>query len=648
MVYRWLGISIAGLAALAYASMAGAAATDVQSNHYLCYKVSVAKFPSQTIPKPVATSVSLADQFETNAYDVLKNTNICTPATVAGSTWNAASGQSTIHMTGYQIKITPPAKEPKSLKTGVHVFSDQFGMLSANVVAPAGLLVQSLKANYGPITKCKVDANCASQPTNTKCDPSAKICVPPTGIQPPAGSAPLPSTSGVNNFKCYKIKDLKTPPFTPLSQVTISDQFGSAKYDLAKITKICAPVNKASEGFANANGANDFHLVCYQAKLSKLTPAQPKFLTHKVYMKTANFGNVAFDVKGASEVCVPATKDGKPSGFTKLSFTTTVGSTSCGGPSFSGFTPPGPPFSGQVNDATNTKIGDLGLGCLYIGGGSAATPANQIPDASQSLFDLGTPSGNTVPLVASSGTGPQNCTKGAGPGKHCIGGSGGPIACTTDADCGGTPGSCALDANCYFGPPLPITGSLPVCVLNAIITDASGTATPSTGDSTVDIPLSSRVYLTANATDPCPRCINNVCDPTWTDGSNNHSPNAGQPCTPVGTLQTSLACGVPLGDFQGALPVTLSPLTTGPASKTDAAGFFCPSQLHAGAFHLPNGRTIIENGSPAGDLTDGNPHSSVLASVFCIPASNSVSINIVGDIPGPGAIGLTGKAQLLP
>jgi hypothetical protein len=375
-------------------------------------------------------------------------------------------------------------------------------------------------------------------------------------------------------------------------------------------------------------------------------------------MKTANFGNVAFDVKGASEVCVPATKTNVVptpttttttlplSAFSRLSFTTTVGSTSCGGPSFSGFTPPQAPFSGEVRDATNTKIADLGLGCLYIGGGNAGTPANLIPDASQSLFDLG--SGNPVPLVASSGTGPQNCTKGAGPGKHCIGGSGGPIACTTDADCGGTPGSCALDANCNFGPPLPITGSLPVCVLNAIITDASGTATPSTGDSTVNIPLSSRVYLTANATDPCPRCINNVCDPAWKDSANKPSPNAGQPCTPVGTLATSLACGVPLEDFQGALPVTLSPLTTGPASKTDANGVFCPSQQNAGAFHLPAGRTIIENGSPAGDLRDSNPHCSVLASVFCIPASLSPAINAVGDIPGPGAIGLTGKAQLLP
>jgi hypothetical protein len=105
---------------------------------------------------------------------------------------------------------------------------------------------------------------------------------------------------------------------------------------------------------------------------------------------------------------------------------------------------------------------------------------------------------------------------------------------------------------------------------------------------------------------------------------------------------------VPLQDFQGALPVTLSPLSTGPAMLTNASGTFCPGQMHPGAFHLAAARTIKEQGSPAAGILDGNPHSSILASVFCIPASLSAAINAVGDIPGPGAIGLIGNAQLLP
>jgi hypothetical protein len=337
-----------------------------------------------------------------------------------------------------------------------------------------------------------------------------------------------------------------------------------------------------------------------------------------------------------------------PPAPTKLSFTTALGSTSCGGPSFAGFVAPGAPFSGEVDNISSTKIGDLGLGCLYVGGGSAGTPANQIPDAAQSLFDLGTPSGGNVPLTASSGTSAQNCTKGAGPGHHCIGGSGGALACSADATCGGTAGSCGLDANCNFGPPLPITGALPVCVMNAIITDASGTAQPAAGTSTVDIPLSSRVYLTANATSPCPKCIAGHCDSTWKDGGSNASPNSGAACTAVGSQGTSLQCGVPLQDFQGALSVDLNPLTTGPVMLTSATGMFCPSQAHAGAFHLGTATTIKETGVPAADLSDNLPHSSTLASVFCIPASLSAAINAVGDLPGPGAIGLIGNAQLVP
>src|SRR5581483_9206572 len=222
MKHRKLAVPLAGLAALAYVGTAGAAVNDVQSNHYMCYKIAVAKFPSQTIPKPVATGVHLTDQFDTDLpYDALKNTNICNPATVSGSTWTAASGQDTIHLVGYQIKNTTPTKEPTDYKDDVHVFADQFGMLTANATKPDSLLVQGLKADYGVPKKCKVAADCASQPTNTVCDPVGKICVPPTGIQPPAGTAPLPSTSSVNNFKCYKIKDLKQPQFTALSQITI-------------------------------------------------------------------------------------------------------------------------------------------------------------------------------------------------------------------------------------------------------------------------------------------------------------------------------------------------------------------------------------------------------------------------------------------
>ena len=39
---------------------------------------------------------------------------------------------------------------------------------------------------------------------------------------------------------------------------------------------------------------------------------------------------------------------------------------------------------------------------------------------------------------------------------------------------------------------------------------------------------------------------------------------------------------------------------------------------------------------------------SILAAVFCIPETGNVAIDGVASLPGPGAIGLNGMAQLLP
>jgi hypothetical protein len=95
-------------------------------------------------------------------------------------------------------------------------------------------------------------------------------------------------------------------------------------------------------------------------------------------------------------------------------------------------------------------------------------------DGSTSIFGVAG-SGSTVPLVVSAGSGPADCTLGAGPDKHCIGNTNTGMACTADANCGGGAGACALDANCLFAPPLPIeNSSLSTCVVNVIQTDAGG------------------------------------------------------------------------------------------------------------------------------------------------------------------------------
>ena len=51
---------------------------------------------------------------------------------------------------------------------------------------------------------------------------------------------------------------------------------------------------------------------------------------------------------------------------------------------------------------------------------------------------------------------------------------------------------------------------------------------------------------------------------------------------------------------------------------------------------------------PAGDMTDGAAHALTLASIFCIPPTFNATVDAAGDLPGPGAVTLSGTGQLLP
>jgi hypothetical protein len=291
-----------------------------------------------------------------------------------------------------------------------------------------------------------------------------------------------------------------------------------------------------------------------------------------------------------------------------------------------------------------TSIGDLGSGCLYIGGGNATTlPADKIPDGATSYYAV---SGGT--LSASFGQGTASCTKGALGTKHCLK----PPAklnhvCTTDADCDVTvPGSCTPDQQCFFGPPLPIpNGGLSTCVVNAIATDGGGTFTAATGDVLVSLPLSSRVYLTGNNSSPCPTCVSGSC----VGGQ-----NAGQPCTAVGSTGTTLECQPASLNFLAPLAITLGPLTTGSRSTTASDGNFCPGQGASapGTFGLPGAfgkgaaKGIAMSGTTTGDLTNNLPHAGVLSSLYCIPPTGNGAVDGSADLPGPGGASLNGTAQL--
>ena len=287
---------------------------------------------------------------------------------------------------------------------------------------------------------------------------------------------------------------------------------------------------------------------------------------------TTTTGATTTTTSGATTTTTTSTTTTTTAVFAHLVTTNVTGTSFCGGAGLS----PGPsaPFGGAIFSdtacTTANKLSDLGLACLDIGGGNATSvPPGPVVDGASNVFDI---SGST--LLASNGTGKFDCTKGAGPGKHCIGPTNNGAACTSDTGCDiSIPGSCALDANCLFGPPLPIpNGGLSTCVINVIQTDASGTDNLSTGASTVDLPLFSRTHLTGNATSPCPKCISGTC---------NAGPRAGLACTPVGTQLTTHDCPPAPSGLLAPFPVPLS-LSTSGSSKTAADGNFCPGQSAAG------------------------------------------------------------------
>src|SRR5262249_6978701 len=272
---------------------------------------------------------------------------------------------------------------------------------------------------------------------------------------------------------------------------------------------------------------------------------------------------------------------------------------------------------------------------LTIGADPSLIPEGPTPDGSQSRFSL-------------------SCT-----GSSCNIGptSTAPGANTSTPDCTAT--------GCFFGTPLPIPNptipGITSCVLNTWNGSASGTLDLSTGASQTAVPLNSDTYLTGNLGQPCPTCAATGTVASPGHGTCDRGPNAGGQCTTTSSTGYTRDCltggtdgthpctpggGQCIdGSHVGVIQVSLSPLTTGTASKTNATGNFCPGQSnvngHAfGCFGSSACRTITENGSPAGAITPGSPSSATLAAVFCIAATGNGLVDASADLPGPGAVSL--------
>jgi hypothetical protein len=345
--------------------------------------------------------------------------------------------------------------------------------------------------------------------------------------------------------------------------------------------------------------------------------------------------------------------------------TTTLGGACCGPTrdQLSFTTAPGVGTCGTVTNSLGTNILNLNCGGLYIGGGLNSVPPALIPDLGQSITNVTSCNSGTGALVLGATTSGQT-----GSIRNCT-----------------SPG-------CLFGAPLPIAnpGSPPTstCVINSVATAASGTANCNTGDSAINIPLNSQIYLTgdllaAPGIQPCPLCTGGFCQ---------GGPNDTLACSPGTTAldasyPTSHDCPPPPGTDIGGLPIGFA-LTSGSTTRTAVPNgtqqrVFCgfcrdqtalgtgtfenpanPCNTNAdctdplfpdceqrdnGAFGPPSGgsaKTIVGTGSPAGDLTDGASHPAKLVSIFCIPPTFNATVDAAADLPGPGFSALQGNAQL--
>ena len=313
---------------------------------------------------------------------------------------------------------------------------------------------------------------------------------------------------------------------------------------------------------------------------------------------------------------------------------------SCGGPGYG--TPASPPFSGEVDDGSGTKLADLQLACVYAGGAAAGQPGGGTPITNRAygggrmLIDGEPGNGTLVIFSASDEPGPLGCTRGAGPTRHCLGASLTGSECTTDADCDGSPGTCQPDARCYTTEPIDYSATgisgFTVCLVNVVESDVTGTVDVATGEASYTLPLATRVYLSQ-----CPQC---------TDGQCSTGQNVGDACVTTEGGGTSVGCLPSDRVYFGVIVPTLASTTGMSTMTSDATGVFCAGQPYPGAFGLAAARTIGEQGSAAGDLRDFAPHEYTGAITGCVTPSSNTVINQSGGLPFPLAAATRATMQL--
>lgn len=434
------------------------------------------------------------------------------------------------------------------------------------------------------------------------------------------------AATGVDEMSCYRVRGGRSADRV----VELVDPFETRETRVLKPYSLCGPAARSGGAVKDPKR----HLTCYKVRAG----GGSRHATHSIQLTSA-LGVDDLRARHARTLCVPSTAEP----CARVTFETNergyTGSSFCGGPTFD--PPPAPPYVGALYDAAagGSLLHDLAAGCIYFGGGASTFyPAAEAPSGASYVLEAESCTGEELDVRATPASFGEDCAVGPADFKVCL--TAPQVRCTTDAECGSVAGSCAAAPRCFAAPPQTfrsvINGvRIDVCLVTPLAGDVEAVVTPTTGEMSLITPSKTLVYLTFNG---CPQCQGGIC---------NGGPRAGLSCRVSDSPdETSLDCPPdPSTFFIGFGPRTQA-VSNDPVGMSSATGLFCPGQRNAGAFGDAAVKRIELSGFPAGDLTDGEPHSLALLDLQCVAATGNQLVDDLSDFPGPQAVTVAGTVTL--
>jgi hypothetical protein len=217
--------------------------------HYQCFELKPRRF--------AAPVVTLVDQFGTSTALLRAPDRICNPTNKNDE--DPAAPTDPNHLVAYEVRDADTPYLPVQNVT----VTNQFGTLRVDVKRLIRLLVPAAKS----------------------------LTAPPGPLANPA----------VDHFNCYRVETASgAPPFQPVQNVTVEDQFGSTVVDVVAPRFLCAPSDKNGED-PTAPGKPG-HLMCYQTRHAReLIDISPVYVDDQ-------FGARAERAIRRDELCVPSLK----------------------------------------------------------------------------------------------------------------------------------------------------------------------------------------------------------------------------------------------------------------------------------------------------------------------------------------------------